>query len=111
MGQCSLEGLYNERLLQSKDLPLQIQISVDDPDPSIHDAQRGEGSFRRAIQGIPWMVEQGLSVRISSTRSFSTASERQAHDDAMQQWMMRFGLVESRSRCADDGSARRGSEI
>lgn len=82
-------------LLQSKGLPLQIQISVDDPDPSVNDVQRGQGSFRRAIQGIPWLIEQGLSVRISSTRSFSTPSERQAHDDAMQQWMMTFGLVES----------------
>ena len=62
--------------------------------PPVHDAQRGQGSFRRAIQEIPSLIDHGLSVRISSTRSFGTVSEQQAHDDAMQQCMMTLGLVE-----------------
>ena len=84
-----------QQLLKSKDLPMQIQISVDDPDPVVHDSHRGNGSFRRAIQGIPWLIEQGVSVRISSTRSFTTDAERDAHDHAMCQWMLELGLVES----------------
>ena len=41
------------------------------------------------------MVEHGLSVRISSTRTFTTDAERRAHDDAMRYWMMEVGLTES----------------
>ena len=84
-----------EGLVQSKDLPVQIQISVDDPNPEIHDAQRGEGSFRRAIRGIPWLIEQGVSIRISSTRTFSTNAEREVHDYAMRKWMLELGLIDS----------------
>ena len=82
-----------QKLLQCKGLPVQLQISVDDPDPQIHDIQRGKGSFRRAIQGIPWLVEHGVSVRISSTRHFTTHAEKQSHDDAMREWMIQLGLV------------------
>ena len=84
-----------EGLVQSKDLPIQIQISVDDPNPDIHDAHRGKGSFRRAIRGIPWLVEQGVSIRISSTRTFSTNAAREAHDEAMRRWMLELGLIDS----------------
>jgi len=84
-----------EGLVRSKDLPVQIQISVDDPNPEIHDAQRGEGSFRRSIRGIPWLVEQGVSIRISSTRTFLTNAEREAHDDVMRKWMLKLGLIDS----------------
>lgn len=82
-----------QKLLQCNGLPIQLQISVDDPDPQMHDTQRGKGSFRRAIRGIPWLVEHGLSVRISSTRHFTTHAEKQAHDDSMREWMIRLGLV------------------
>ena len=80
-------------LLKSKDLPVQLQISVDDPDPLVHDEQRGKGSFQRAIEGIPWLVEHGLSVRISSTRNFVTPGEKQVHDEAMQELMFQLGLM------------------
>ena len=72
-----------ERLLKCQGLPVQLQISVDDPDPQVHDIQRGEGTFRRAIEGIPWLIKHGLSVRISSTRNFATLEERRTHDAAM----------------------------
>ena len=87
-------------LLKSRGLPVQLQVSVDDPNPLVHDSHRGEGTFRRAIEGIPWLVNQGLSVRISSTRNFATQVEKQAHDTLMREWMRNLGLV------ADDHVAR-----
>ena len=82
-----------ERLLKCRGLPVQLQISVDDPEPQVHDAQRGKGSFSRAIAGIPWLVKHGLSVRVSSTRHFVNEEEKRVHDDAMQKWMIELGLL------------------
>ena len=73
-------------------LPVQIQVSVDDPDPLTHDHNRGMGTFQRAIRGIPWLVEQGISVRISSTRVFDSIEEQAQHDTSMRQWMCALGL-------------------
>lgn len=81
-----------EGLLKSIGLPMQIQISVDDPNPDIHDTNRGLGSFNRAIKGIPWLLEQGISVRISSTRTFDDALEQEVHDAQMRSWMTQLGL-------------------
>ena len=81
-----------ERLLNCRGLPVQLQISVDDPDPQVHDTQRGKGSFQRAIEGIPWLVKNGLSVRISSTRNFATQNEKKDHDERMREWMRHLGL-------------------
>ncbi len=81
-----------EQLLHSRGLPLQIQVSVDDPDPTVHDANRGVGSFARAIAGIPWLIEQGISVRISSTRHFETLQEQRVHEQNMQHWMSELGM-------------------
>ena len=66
---------------------------MDDPESTGTRYQRGEGTFRRAIEGIPWLVKNGLSVRISSTRHFATHEERRTHDDAMREWMNQLGLV------------------
>ena len=79
-------------LLKSVGLPMQLQISVDDPNPEIHDSNRGQGSFKRAIQGIPWLLERGIAVRISSTRTFDCATEQELHDVQMRSWMTQLGL-------------------
>ncbi len=79
-------------LLSCVGLPVQIQVSVDDVRASVHDANRGEGSFNRAVGGIPWMLEQGLSVRISSTREFASAEDRTQHELEMGRWMTDLGL-------------------
>ena len=44
---------YTRALLKCKDLPVQLQISVDDPDPQVHDVQRGKGSFSSCDSGNP----------------------------------------------------------
>lgn len=81
-----------EELLKCVKLPLQIQVSVDDPDPTVNDINRGEGSFHRAVAGIPWLVEHGVSIRISSTRIFEQSSAHEQHDAKMNVWMQDLGL-------------------
>jgi SynChlorMet cassette radical SAM/SPASM protein ScmE len=39
-----------------------IQVSIDGSCPEVHDASRGKGSFRKAIQGLRLLHEAGLPV-------------------------------------------------
>lgn len=55
-----------------------IRVSVDAPEPSRHDALRGAGSFRRAIDGIHACRPVGLPVQIQTVLMASTARHAQA---------------------------------
>ncbi len=43
-----------------------IQISIDGSTPHIHDWQRGEGSFARAIEAVKLLIENDLPVKIKA---------------------------------------------
>jgi len=55
-----------------------IRVSLDAPDPSRHDALRGAGSFRRAIDGIHACRTAGLPVQIQTVLMASAARHAQA---------------------------------
>ncbi|MDQ3629785.1 MAG: radical SAM protein [Actinomycetota bacterium] len=63
--------LFNERRLREleplADLPVQIQISLDRPDPVENDEMRGPKNFRKVVEAIPKLVERGIAVRIATT--------------------------------------------
>lgn len=63
--------LFNDRRLREleplADLPVQIQISLDRPDPVENDEMRGPENFRKVIEAIPKLVERGIGVRIATT--------------------------------------------
>lgn len=44
-----------------------VQISLDGPDESSHDAIRGIGSFRKAIRAIHLLLDAGIETRVSTT--------------------------------------------
>ena len=44
-----------------------LQISVDSPTPEVHDAQRGPGSWAKAIAGVRVARDLGFRVRLAST--------------------------------------------
>lgn len=44
-----------------------LQISLDSPDSALHDAHRGSGAWRRAVQGIDLAREMGFRVRLAAT--------------------------------------------
>ena len=63
--------LFNDRRLREleplADLPVQIQISLDRPDPVENDEMRGPENFRKVIEAIPKLVERGIGVRVATT--------------------------------------------
>jgi len=48
-------------------LPVQIQISLDRPDPEPNDEMRGPQNFARVVAAIPELVARGIGVRIATT--------------------------------------------
>ncbi|HEX5415450.1 MAG TPA: radical SAM protein [Chloroflexota bacterium] len=62
-----LRGRRLEKLLASNAPNLWIQVSVDDAEPGVHDLYRGDGSWRRAIDGIRLLKSAGVQVRVATT--------------------------------------------
>lgn len=46
---------------------LTLQVSLDSPEPSVHDAHRGAGSWERARNGIALARSLGFRVRVAAT--------------------------------------------
>jgi organic radical activating enzyme len=44
-----------------------LQISLDSPDPTLHDAHRGHGTWQRAVDGIDVARAEGFRVRLAAT--------------------------------------------
>ncbi len=63
--------VFNARRLRElaalEGLPVQVQISLDRPDPDVNDEMRGPGNFAKVIDAIPKLLERGIGVRIATT--------------------------------------------
>jgi MoaA/NifB/PqqE/SkfB family radical SAM enzyme len=66
-----------ERLRPLAELPAQIQISLDRPEPDANDAMRGPENFRKVVDAIPRLVERGIRVRIATTVDAIDDQERE----------------------------------
>lgn len=44
-----------------------VSISLDGPDAAAHDTFRGPGAFERALEGMRWLREAGMSYQINTT--------------------------------------------
>lgn len=55
---------YIEDLKEVADI---VQISIDGPSEESHDAIRGKGSFKKAIQAIHMLLDAGVETRVSTT--------------------------------------------
>jgi uncharacterized Fe-S cluster-containing radical SAM superfamily protein len=44
---------------------LRLRVSLDDPRPDVHDAERGEGSFQKTLAGLRWLAENGFAVEVA----------------------------------------------
>ena len=53
-----------------------LQISLDSPDPALHDAHRGHGAWRRAMEGIDVARAEGFRVRLAATVATDADEER-----------------------------------
>jgi MoaA/NifB/PqqE/SkfB family radical SAM enzyme len=66
-----------ERLRPLAELPAQIQVSLDRPDPDANDAMRGPENFRKVVEAIPRLVQRGVRVRIATTVASIDDRERE----------------------------------
>lgn len=48
-------------------LPVEVQISLDRPDPEPNDEMRGPENFAKVVTAIPQLVGRGVGVRIATT--------------------------------------------
>ena len=71
--------LRGPRLAALKRLPrdrVTLQISLDSPDPLLHDAHRGRGAWQRALEGIDIARGEGFRVRLAATVATDLDEER-----------------------------------
>ncbi len=62
--QAGLEALharFGDRLV--------LRVSLDSHDPALHDAERGEGAFAEASNGLAWLAVQGIQVALAGRQS------------------------------------------
>ncbi len=64
-----LRMAYGERLT--------MRVSLDHFDVAIHDAERGEGSFGIAIEGLAWLSRHGFRTHVAGRAGFGDAEMRE----------------------------------
>jgi len=47
---------------------LTLRVSLDHPDPAVHDAERGEGSYAITLEGLAWLAANGFSIDVAGRR-------------------------------------------
>ena len=60
---------------------LTIRVSLDHPDPAIHDAERGAGSFDRTLEGLRFLAAHGFRLHIAGRAGFGTGNEPKLRAD------------------------------
>ena len=48
---------------------LTLRVSLDSHDPALHDAERGEGAFEEACNGLRWLAGEGFPVALAGRQS------------------------------------------
>ena len=54
---------------------LTLRVSLDHPDPPIHDAERGAGSFDRTLEGLRFLASHGFRLHIAGRAAFGAGQE------------------------------------
>ncbi len=78
--------------LRAQPNPLAFRVSIDHPDEKRHDAGRGWGNFRRALEGLALLKQRGFHVSV--TRQTAVDEDRVAVDRAFRALFARQQLPE-----------------
>ena len=62
-----LNGRRMDKLVQLRNQPLTMQVSIDSADPKVNDHYRGPGAWQKAFKGIVSLVENGFAVKVGAT--------------------------------------------
>lgn len=54
---------------------LRLRVSLDDPRPEIHDAERGEGAYEKTLIGLRWLASNGFVIEVAG-RGFAHEPEQ-----------------------------------
>jgi uncharacterized Fe-S cluster-containing radical SAM superfamily protein len=60
---------------------LTIRVSLDHPDPTIHDAERGAGSFERTLEGLRFLAKHGFRLHIAGRAAFGAGDQAKLRAD------------------------------
>jgi radical SAM protein with 4Fe4S-binding SPASM domain len=85
---------------------VEVQVSIDSPDPAEHDRVRGPGAFERSLRGIRRLVAAGVPTILSMVYSSQTWSRFEAYLEMAR----RLGVQEARFiplRLVGQGTAHR----
>ncbi len=54
---------------------LTLRVSLDHHDALLHDLERGEGSFAKALDGLAWLAREGFTVHVAGRLGFGQDGE------------------------------------
>ncbi|MBR0656816.1 radical SAM protein [Plastoroseomonas arctica] len=54
---------------------LTLRVSLDHHEAAAHDAERGEGSFAQALDGLVWLARNGVTTHVAGRAGFGDAGE------------------------------------
>jgi hypothetical protein len=55
-------------LLKLKSQRLTLRVSLDHHTPAVHEAERGAGTWAKAIEGLQWLSDEGFSLAVAGRR-------------------------------------------
>jgi MoaA/NifB/PqqE/SkfB family radical SAM enzyme len=111
--------LTNAMLLRGKRLDklnaiahdnLSAQASLDGATPEVHDAYRGEGTWRKTVDGIQLLLENSHHVCISTTKTLANTT----YIDALREFVRGLGIAEQHHfvrPLANRGFSQEGVEV
>ncbi len=85
------------RLRQAHGDQLLLRVSLDHSSARLHDAERGEGSYEKTVEGIDWLVANGISIAIAG-RSMWGESEATAREGYARLFAERGWPVDAKDR-------------
>lgn len=94
--------------LKAQPHPIRFRVSLDRPDPVLHDKDRGEGSFVNALKGIRWLNDNGFEVSIA--RQMTPDEDGEAVEAAFRDIFRREGIPDDLAFTAFPDFGTPGSE-
>jgi sulfatase maturation enzyme AslB (radical SAM superfamily) len=77
--------------LRDRPQPLTFRVSLDSPDPDVHDAGRGRGSFQKSLRTLRHLAEAGFGLTVARLRG-DDETDTTVVDRRYSEWFREAGL-------------------
>lgn len=54
---------------------LTLRVSIDHPEPALHDLERGDGTFAKTMDGLVWLAQNEFSIHVAGRAGFGDDDE------------------------------------